>query len=136
MIRTKTRKLRPCVLRRLKEPPPKKGLKRTTDGPISKIVDRLKGEKAPYWFCEYLRCNMGLTDSCREAVMRIFDEASRVDMEESTRCPDTLEVRNKWLIKLVSCHDNAARQFRDLGLDINECLDGFIINGVDEVEKL
>ena len=100
-------------------PPPKKGVKRTTDGPISKLVNRLKGDKAAYWMNEYLRCNMGLIDSCRESAMRCFDEASRINMEESTWCPLTLEVNNKWLNKGGNYHDNAARQFKELGIDID-----------------
>ena len=85
---------------------------------------------------EYLRCNIGLIDSCRESAMRCFDEVSRVDMEESTWCPLTLEVNNKWLNKGGNYHDNAARQFKELGMDIDECLDGLFIEGIGEVEKL
>ena len=76
-------------------PLPRKGVKRTTDGSTSRLVDRLKGDKAPYWMNEYLGRNMILMDSCRESAMRCFDEASRVDMEESTWCLLTLEVNNK-----------------------------------------
>ena len=48
----------------------------------------------------------------------------------------TLEVKNKWLNKRGTYHDNAARQFKELGMDIDECLDGPFIKGIDEVEKL
>ena len=90
-----------------RDPPPKKSVKRTTDGLISSIVNRLKGDKAAYLMNEYLRCNMGLIDLCHESAMRCFDEVSRVDMEESTLCPRTLEVNSKWLNKGSSYHDNA-----------------------------
>ena len=119
-----------------KSPPPKKGAKRTIDRLISKLVDRLKGDKAAYWFNEFLRHNMGLPDSCRESAMNCFDETPRINMEESTWCLDTLEVNNKWLNKGGDYHDNAVRQFKDLGLDIDDCLDGLVIKGIDKVKKL
>ena len=67
-------------------PPPRKGVKRTKDGEISTLVNYLKGDKAPYWFNEYLRHVMGLMNNCREKAMENFSATSRVDMNESTLC--------------------------------------------------
>ena len=117
-------------------PPPNKGVKHTTDGPISELVNRPKGEKAAYWMKEYIRCNMGLIDSCRKSAMRCFDEVSRVDMEESTWCPRTLEVNNKWLNKGSSYHDNADKHFKELRMNIDECLDSLFIEGINKVQRL
>ena len=76
-------------------PPPKKGAKDTKDGQISKLVRRLKGDKTAYWMNKYLRCNMGLTDSCRMKGINCFGDTSKVDMDESTWNSETYELDNK-----------------------------------------
>ena len=64
-------------------PPPKRGAKRTQDGPISTFVDKLRGERAPYWFNEYARHKIHLTDPCRMSGMNSFEDTSKVDMDDS-----------------------------------------------------
>ena len=77
-------------------PPPKRGGTRTTDGPTSTFINKLRGDKAPYWFNEYAKHEMQLTDPCRLSCMNSFEDTSKVDMDDSTWSSETFEVWNKW----------------------------------------
>merc|ERR1712051_1010735 len=79
---------------------------------------------------------MGLMDNCGENTMKCFSEVSRVNVDESTWCSETLEVSNKWLNKGSSCHENAERLFQELGVNVDDCLDSMLIEGIDEVRRL
>ena len=79
---------------------------------------------------------MRLMDNCRESAMKCFSEASRVDMDKSTWCSETLEVSNKWLNKGSSYHENAERLFQELGMNVDDCLDSMFVEGIDEVRRL
>ena len=83
----------------------------------------LKGDKAPYWFNEYLRHIMKLMDNCREKAMENFSATSRVDMNESTWCSKSLQVSNKWLDRGSSYHKNTERLFQELVVNVDYCLD-------------
>ena len=77
-------------------PPPKRGGTRTTDGPTSTFINKLRGDKAAYWFNEYAKHEMQLTDPCRLSCMNSFEDTSKVDMDDSTWSSETFEVWNKW----------------------------------------
>ena len=79
---------------------------------------------------------MRLMDNCRESAMKCFSATSRVDMNESTWCSETLEVNNKWLNKGSSYYENAKRLFWELGVNVDDCLDSILVEGIDECEDL
>merc|ERR1712051_462918 len=79
---------------------------------------------------------MGLMDNCGENTMKCFSEVSRVNVDESTWCSETLEVSNKWLDKGSSYHENAERLFQELGVNVDYCLDSVRVEGMDEVRRL
>ena len=53
-------------------------------------------------------------------------------MNEFTWNPETLKVDNKWLKKGGNYYDSTVKQFRDLGLDTEDCLDSLVTKGIDE----
>ena len=72
----------------LKEaPPPRKGVKRTMDGLVSKLVAKLKGPNAAYWAKEYVRHTMEVIDDCRMHGTSCWDETSKMSMGESAWNP-------------------------------------------------
>ena len=79
---------------------------------------------------------MDLTESCRMSGMNGFENASKVDMDESDWKAETCEVSNKWIRQDGDYYKDAVKHFEGMGLDMDECLGNLVVEGIDEVDKL
>ena len=116
-------------------PPPKKGVKRTVDGPVSDLVGKLKGGKAAYWSNEFGKHTMKLMDTCRMHSMNCWEDTSRVDMDESAWNPVTCEVSNKWITQDGDYYNDAVKRFETMGINMDACINHLVIEGIEEADK-
>ena len=67
--------------------------------------------------------------------MNCFELSSKIDMEDPQWDTKTMEVTNKWINQDSNYIENVGKEFENMGIDIDACIESMVVEGVDRVNK-